>query len=148
MRRGVSLVDWKKGLVAYVEADEKALEEFKKILELCGNKIEPRNVPCLSSLASKLEVNSTIYVTDLYGIANSLAFSKKIPRVSLLAEAWTYLGELICAKGEVECDEEVGLRCCVKCDLACLLAKVLGIAGLGTKIDVREQVKKRLAGEG
>ncbi|MEM1597199.1 MAG: hypothetical protein QXP31_09250 [Pyrobaculum sp.] len=148
MRRGVSLVDWKKGLVAYVEADEKALEEFRKILELCGNKIEPRNVPCLSSLASKLEVNSVIYVTDLYGIANELAFSKKTPRAALLAEAWAYLGELICAKGEVECDEEVELRCCVKCGLACLLARVLGMSDAGTKVDVREQVKKRLAGEG
>ncbi|AAL62927.1 hypothetical protein [Pyrobaculum aerophilum] len=148
MHRGVALVDWREGLLAYVETDDVALEEFKKILELCGGGIEQRNLPCLKSLASRLRVSSVLYITDIYGIANNLAFSRKIPRAGLLHKAWGYLEGLICKSGDVECGEGIALSCCKNCGLACLLATVLGLARVGIEVDLREEIKRVLAGEG
>ncbi|MEM1903324.1 MAG: hypothetical protein QXW44_06550, partial [Pyrobaculum sp.] len=67
MRRGVVMTDWKRGLLTYVEASVETLAEFEKILNLCGGRLERRNLPCITSLVSRLRVNSVMYVTDLYG---------------------------------------------------------------------------------
>jgi len=144
MRRGVALVNWQSGLLAYVEADEATLEKFREILRLCGGVLEPRALPCLTSLASRLDVKSLLYITDIYGIANSIAFEKKTARAPLLEKAWRYLEDLLCRGGEVECGEDVALSCCKACGDACLLAKVLGHAGIGTQIDLTREIKKVL----
>jgi len=146
VHRGVALIDWRSGLLAYVEADDAALEEFRKIVELCGGALEPRSLPCMTSLASRLKVKSVLYITDIYGIANSVAFEKKTARTPLLEEAWAYIDSLICGGGEVECGEDVVLSCCRQCDLVCLLAKVLGLAKVGVKVDLRGEIKRRLTG--
>lgn len=144
MYRGVALVDWKTGLLAYVEADGKAVEEFRKILDLCGGRVEPRTLPCLSSLASRLGVKSVLYITDIYGIANLLAFERQTPRAGILKKAWAYLDRLICQNGEVECGEEVELSCCKPCGFVCLLAEVLGVARVGIKADIRRELRDKL----
>jgi hypothetical protein len=113
-------------------------------VKLCGGALEPRALPCLTSLASRLNVKSILYITDLYGITNAIAFEKKIPRAPLLERTWEYLNGLICRDGEVECGEDVALKCCKKCGVACILAKVLGIAQRGVEVDLREEIKKRL----
>lgn len=146
MHRGVALIDWRSGLLAYVEADDAALEEFRKVVELCGGALEPRSLPCMTSLASRLEIRSVLYITDVYGIANSVAFEKKTARAPLLEKAWGYIDSLICGGGEVECGEEVALSCCRRCGLVCLLAKVLGLAKVGVEVDLRSEIKKRLTG--
>lgn len=144
MRRGAALVDWRSGLLAYVEADEETLKKFREIMALCGGNVEPRTLPCLSSLASRLSARSVLYITDLYGIANSLAFERKTPRGPLLEKAWAYLSELICRDGEVECGEEVALACCRPCGDACRLAEILGAAKVGVEVDLREELRRRL----
>lgn len=99
MHRGVALIDWRSGLLAYVEADDAALGEFRKVVELCGGALEPRSLPCMTSLASRLEIRSVLYITDVYGIANSVAFEKKTARAPLLEKAWGYIDSLICGGG-------------------------------------------------
>ncbi|MGC9130515.1 MAG: hypothetical protein ACP5H5_02895 [Pyrobaculum sp.] len=144
MHRGAALVDWRRGVLAYVEADDHALEEFKKIVELCGGLAERRNLPCLTSLTSRLGIRSVLYITDIYGIANSAAFEKRIPRATLLRKAWAYLNELLCTSGAVECGDEVQLSCCGGCGLACQLAIVAGLARLGIEVDLREKLREVL----
>lgn len=148
MRRGVVMTDWKRGLLTYVEASVETLAEFEKILNLCGGRLERRNLPCITSLVSRLRVNSVMYVTDLYGIANQLAFKSKTPRSYFLQKAWSYLESIICTKGPVECGRDVDLTCCEPCGTACLLAEALGVAKLGVEVDLRGEVLNRLRGEG
>jgi len=149
MRRGAALVDWRRGVIAYVEVGDDVLNEFRGILELCGGDLKPRNFPCVSSLASRLKAKSMLYITDLYGITNSLAFSTRSPRAKFLDEVWRMLSEMFCKNGvEIECDEELKLECCKECGLACLLAKVLGIAHVGVEIDLRKQIEARLRATG
>jgi hypothetical protein len=144
MRRGVALVNWQSGLLAYVEADEATLERFREILRFCGGVLESRTLPCLTSLASRLNVKPLLYITDIYGIANSIAFEKKTARAPLLEKAWKYLEGLLCRGGEVECGEDVALSCCKPCGDACLLAVVLGYARIGTQIDLTKEIRKIL----
>jgi len=146
VHRGVALIDWRSGLLAYVEADDAALEELRKIVELCGGGLEPKSLPCMTSLASRLGVRSVLYITDIYGIANSVAFEKKTARAPLLEKAWAYIDSLICGGEEVECGEDVTLSCCRQCGLVCLLAKVLGVAKVGVEVDLRGEIKRRLTG--
>lgn len=141
MHRGMAMRDWRRGLLVYIQADDAAIEEFKKIVEICGGEFKPRNMPCLSSLAARLEVKSASYLTDIYGISNSIAFSKGISRAVVLEKAWAFLEELFC-KTPIECDEEVSLSCCEKCGWACLLAKV---ASNEITVDLREEIYKKLA---
>lgn len=144
--RGVALVDWRSGLLAYVEADAEALKRFEEIYRLCGGRLERRTLPCMSSLASRLGVKSILYITDIYGITTSLALELQVPRESLLRKAWKLIEELVCKHGEVECDEEVPLSCCVQCGTACILAAVLGFARAGSLVDVRGSLRGRLLG--
>lgn len=147
MRRAVVLVDWRRGLLSYVEAPEEALREFEKIVDFCGGKLEQRYLPCISSLASRLGVNSILYITDLYGAANRLAFELRVPRSQLLQKAWRHLESILCRAGPIECGEEVGLECCEPCGWACRLAEVLGAAKTGVEVDLRGEILAKLRGE-
>lgn len=148
MHRGIAMADWREGLIAYVEADDAAMEEFRRILELCGGSIERRTLPCLKSLVSRLQVKSALYITDLYGISNSVAFEQKIARQRLLEKAWSYLEGFFCTSGDVECGEDVRLSCCKQCGEACMLAVIVGLARLGVEVDLRDKIRSLLRGEG
>lgn len=145
MGRGAALVDWKRGVLAYLEADDTTLDEYRKIVELCGGLSGRRNLPCLISLTSRLRVKPVLYITDIYGVANSVAFEMRIPRSRLLEKAWAHLNELICTSGVVECGEGVQLNCCKECGLACQLAVVAGLARLGVEVDLRERLREVLS---
>ncbi|ABP51858.1 MULTISPECIES: hypothetical protein [Pyrobaculum] len=147
MHRGIALVDWREGLVSYVEADDAAMEEFRRILKLCGGSIERRALPCLKSLVSRVKVKSVLYITDLYGISNLVAFEQKVARQHLLDKIWSYLDGLLCTSGDVECGEDVRLSCCKQCGDACMLATVVGLAHLGVEVDLRDKIRSLLGGE-
>lgn len=139
MYRGIALVNWRRGLLMYVELDHNAVEEFRKIVEICGG-----GSVCMSSLAARLRVKSLLYITDIYGISNKIAFSRHVSRSVLLEKIWSFLSDVLCSSVPIECGEDVKLRCCTQCGDACLLAKVLNPDEAEAKVDLRREIRALL----
>ena len=144
--------DWRSGAIAVVKADEQMEDVVKHIMRSCGvSTLNPSELPryklsCIDILLRSYRYESTIYLTDIYGVVNKKALRLGIGRDILFEKAWSYLSSIICSGvDKAQCDDEVKLSCCAySCGGLCELAKFEAFRLQGVVVDLTKKLEEIL----